>query len=332
MLAAAVPCAAQEFQPTIPKAWDDKAVEGFEVPLAQRDRTPRHLTAEQYYALKVRPIYRSYPAYAKGREPEGYMESLMQKEPEIIFDPSKLHTKEDWINAGRIVFDADILFRPAPKTQPSAGETPWPVGSDGVLAQFVPGFRYYIRKKGVLEAGVNSCANCHTRIMPDGSIFEGGQGIPNSPSPRARIRNLLTPEALRQRAVTAWINYGAPWVMGQEAYQEAITRVPVGAAAAWPSVFARQGTSLTHPVHVPSLVGTGSLGGIPSGQCTVRVSQPLSARAASWHLRHNEKKMLRGIARSLLSLVIVTTFLWGGCVSCEQFLMFPGVRRTRASS
>ena len=47
---------AQEFRPEIPRAWDDKAVEGFEVPLAQRDRSPRHLTAGEYYKLKVRPI------------------------------------------------------------------------------------------------------------------------------------------------------------------------------------------------------------------------------------------------------------------------------------
>jgi len=39
------------------------------------------------------------------------------------------------------------------------------------------------------------------------------------------------------------------------------------------------------------------------------------------------KEMLRGIASSLLSLVIGATFLWGGCVSCEQFFMFPGVHR-----
>jgi len=34
--------------------------------------------------------------------------------------------------------------------------------------------------------------------------------------------------------------------------------------------------------------------------------------------------VLRGIANSLLSLVVVATFLWGGCVSCEQYFMFPG--------
>lgn len=69
-----------------------KQIEGFEVPLAQRDRTPRHLSSEEYYKFKIRPIYRSYPAYANGREPAGYLESLKQKEPEIIFDPSKLRT------------------------------------------------------------------------------------------------------------------------------------------------------------------------------------------------------------------------------------------------
>src|SRR5215510_2950234 len=34
--------------------------------------------------------------------------------------------------------------------------------------------------------------------------------------------------------------------------------------------------------------------------------------------------VLRSIASSLLSLVVVATFLWGGCVSCEQYFMFPG--------
>ena len=34
--------------------------------------------------------------------------------------------------------------------------------------------------------------------------------------------------------------------------------------------------------------------------------------------------VLRSIASSVLSLLVVATFLWGGCVSCEQFFMFPG--------
>ena len=34
--------------------------------------------------------------------------------------------------------------------------------------------------------------------------------------------------------------------------------------------------------------------------------------------------MLRSAASSLLSLLILVTFMWGGCVSCEQYFMFPG--------
>jgi hypothetical protein len=34
--------------------------------------------------------------------------------------------------------------------------------------------------------------------------------------------------------------------------------------------------------------------------------------------------VLRSIASLLLSLLVTATFMWGGCVSCEQYFMFPG--------
>ena len=34
----------------------------------------------------------------------------------------------------------------------------------------------------------------------------------------------------------------------------------------------------------------------------------------------------RTLASSLLSLLLVTTFLWGGCISCEQYFMFGGAK------
>jgi hypothetical protein len=43
--------------------------------------------------------------------------------------------------------------------------------------------QYVIRKKGVIELGNNSCAFCHTRVMPDGSTLKGAQG--NLPIQRA---------------------------------------------------------------------------------------------------------------------------------------------------
>jgi hypothetical protein len=71
----------------IPKAWDDKEVAEFEMRLARADGSPHYMMAKEYYVLTVRPIYRSYPVYAPGREPAGYIESLKQKEPEIILTP-----------------------------------------------------------------------------------------------------------------------------------------------------------------------------------------------------------------------------------------------------
>jgi hypothetical protein len=193
----------------------------------------------------------------------GYLESLKEKDPEIIFDASKLRTKEDWIAAGKLVFESDILFRPAPAAQPSASEPPRPVSSEGILPSFVPGFRYYVRRKGVLERGINACANCHTRIMPDGSFLEGAQGVPNPLPSEASLRALrdAPPDAIRLRLNARWVNFGAPWVMSKEAFENSFTNEEVvrEAAATRPSVFARQGTSSSHPPHIPSLIGVQDL-------------------------------------------------------------------------
>lgn|SRR5581483_7592724 len=37
-------------------------------------------------------------------------------------------------------------------------------------------------------------------------------------------------------------------------------------------------------------------------------------------------KVRRALASSLLSLLLVTTLVWGGCVSCEQYFMFGGAK------
>ncbi len=127
---------AQTFHPDIPKVWDDKEVERFELPLAQRDRSPRYMTAKEYYALRVRPVYRSYPTYLPGREPVGYRKSLEQKEPEIVFDPSKLRTKEDWIEAGKLVFESDVSFAAAPKEVVPPEVWNLPTTKDGAVPTF----------------------------------------------------------------------------------------------------------------------------------------------------------------------------------------------------
>lgn len=248
---------AQEFHPDIPKAWDDAAVEGLEVPLAQRDRSPRQMSAEEYYKLKVRPIYRSYPAYAKGREPAGYLDSLKQKDPEIIFDPSQLHTKEDWIAAGKLVFESGIQFHPA-REEPTEAELPFRISKDGVLPQFVPGSRNYIRKKGVLESGGNACAGCHTRAMSDGSFREGPQGSAGPPlAGSGRLSLGQNPDQLHGLLNLIWVAVGTPWVMSREEFYAYYTpeRFALEFLSGPPGVLFRQGTSLSHPVHIPSLIG-----------------------------------------------------------------------------
>src|SRR6266567_8942261 len=104
--------AAQTFHPQIPKAWDDREVARFEVPLAQPDRSPRYLNAAEYYALEVAPIYRAYPVYAPGKGPAGYLGILKAKDPEIVFDSAKLRTEQDWIRAGELVFDSPTRLAP----------------------------------------------------------------------------------------------------------------------------------------------------------------------------------------------------------------------------
>jgi hypothetical protein len=253
ILSLTLTCSAQEFHPDIPRAWDAKAVEALEVPLAQRDRSPRYMSAEEYYKLKVRPIYRSYPVYVQGREPVGYIESLKQKDPEIVFDPSKLHTKEDWIAAGKLVFESDTRFFPA--RPPTLDGIPFPasaISKDGMVSF---GLRYYIREKGVLETGSNACAGCHTRVMPDGSLWEGAQGILNPPRSAVLRAKQSTPEQLQLRVNNWWIWFGAPWVMNRQefgAQHEGLAREGVANCC---GVLFRQGTSLSHPVHIPSLIG-----------------------------------------------------------------------------
>src|SRR5947209_4086935 len=61
--------------PRIPKAWDDREVARFEVPLAQADRS-RYLNAAECYALEIAPMYRAYPVYAPGSGPAVYLETL----------------------------------------------------------------------------------------------------------------------------------------------------------------------------------------------------------------------------------------------------------------
>jgi hypothetical protein len=157
----------------VPRVWDDQAIATLEVPLANPVGSPKHISSEFYYRIPVRPIYKTYPVYAPGREPAGYMEWLKQREPEIVWDDAghkpSLRTQSDWIVAGEAVFDAPIYYTRPPRRvfrrrwviRSGIKQTGAPVSKDGTL----PYIRYVIRKKGTVDLGNFACGFCHSRVL-----------------------------------------------------------------------------------------------------------------------------------------------------------------------
>src|SRR4030095_14919207 len=80
-----------------------------------------------------------------------------------------------WMRAGELVFDAPIRYRALSDTGLRNQEL-WNLGV-GTTDGTTPFFRYVIRKKKIIEIGDFSCAQCHTRIMADGTVLKGLKGI-----------------------------------------------------------------------------------------------------------------------------------------------------------
>src|SRR6476646_3509095 len=68
---------ATQWIPDIPKMSVDQEMSELEVPLSNRTSSPKQIPAEYYYRIPVRPIYKTYPVYGPGREPAGYLKSLL---------------------------------------------------------------------------------------------------------------------------------------------------------------------------------------------------------------------------------------------------------------
>jgi hypothetical protein len=253
----------------IPRTWDDGEVVRSQVPLADAAASPRHVSANDYYRIPVRPIYKSYPVYAPGREPTGYLEWLKTQEPIIIWDDQghapPLLTEADWIRAGEIVFDAPTgpnrFFRLDDVRDPVWYEkTGARVSKDGVL----PSLEYVVRTKGVVEVHALGCASCHTRVMADGRILKGAQG--NQPIQRQAAYGMRAVFAASHDVAqyTAQVRglfkslHSAPWVrpdpearldtMSNKEIADVLDAVPPGTSL-------RQGTTTFLPMQVPDLIG-----------------------------------------------------------------------------
>ena len=248
----------------IAKAWDDDAVASLEIPLAEAKASPVHVSSEYYYRIPVRPIYKSYPVYAPGKEPPGYIERLKRVEPMIAFDPAKLKTEADWIKGGEVVFEAPTLFDGVGVTEvrnPKFYEqTRIPVTRDGTA----PFYRYVVRKKGEIEVGFLSCATCHTRVMRDGTVIKGAQGnfpIQNETAFLMRAEVALAADkdqVLRQIRLSQGRRFVAPWLRpdpNAHIDQMSVEEIASAFEAIPPGVVARTNASLFSPVPIPDLIG-----------------------------------------------------------------------------
>jgi hypothetical protein len=235
--------------------WDERALSSLEVPLATPSFSPHAVSATYYYSVPERPVFKTYPIYAQGKEPTGYFEWLRSREPEIVFNPERLHSDADWIKAGELVFhapfDFDFVF-----TVADVRNAAWyehvrpPLTKDGVM----PFASYVIREKGKVELGTFACSMCHTRVLPDGSVIEGAQGNFNIDRANGFGLRRLPPDAVRHIYRTL---AGAPWLKPDPGDLSAFSSEQIAAIHdSMPNgVVVRHRSSAYHPTAIPDLIG-----------------------------------------------------------------------------
>jgi hypothetical protein len=244
------------YRPEIPKTWDAVALASLEVPHPDPRYSPVAVPVEYYYRVPVRPVYKTYPVYAPGREPAHYVEWLEKQEPEIIFDPARLRSEADWIRAGELVFDAPFGFNFV-ITLADVRSAEWfehvqpPLTKTGVM----PFATYVIREKGKIELGTFACAMCHTRVQPDGTMIKGAQG--DFPIDRANAFGFRHAPVQVVRDIYRTLS-GAPWLKPDPAdLANTLSSEELAAQfdAAPAGVVIRNRSSMNYPVAIPDLIG-----------------------------------------------------------------------------
>lgn len=257
------------YEPTIPRTWDEEALAGLEVPLADPSHSPRDISADDYYRIPVRPIYKSYPKYDPDKEPRGYRERLKQQEPIVLWDDGvhrpRLLTEADWITAGEMVFNAPVLFSPATSSLEARRAFAAKTGDNLYDKNGISPFSaYVVRERGTLEIGEVSCGECHSRVMPGGTVIRGAQG--NRPIEQVAFLGLADDAAkapdkdkfLAEARLAQRSAFAAPWLQPDpNARLEQFSAAEIEAVhfAIPAGVFARQGTSPFSPPKLPDLIG-----------------------------------------------------------------------------
>jgi hypothetical protein len=243
---------------TVPRAWDDSAVEGHELPLAVPERSPRYLKSAEYYRLPVVKVWKSYPMYRPDKEPAGYMEWLKQQEPQESQLFKAEMSEADWIAAGEIIFDMPTTYTAFdPATNHYHLKTFYddlhiPTDPSGIA----PYRRYFIRTKGKIEYGIAHCGMCHTQVLPNGTVVKGGQSSLPLERGSAWIGSRGRGDRADRQMQIMEQAYAIPWIMPvsqsrPKSYDEFL-------AISWatpPYVLGRGGGLLYAPFKVPDLIG-----------------------------------------------------------------------------
>ena len=248
----------------VPRTWTQAAVDSLELPLASAANSPIHISEEAYYRIPERVLYKTYPIYAPGHDPQGYVEWLKTREPEIAFDSTGLKTKEQWIAAGELVFNAPTSFGPMFFTPDNLRDPAFfktggmPVARDGT----VPFARWIIRKKGNVELGSMGCNTCHTRVLGDGTVIPGAQGNNPNDTQGARLLRMsaraLGEEKTLERVRGFARQFEMPWLpndINRLARGMSLPAMITAGEAIPPGVSARANTSMLLPPQIPDLIG-----------------------------------------------------------------------------
>ena len=249
---------------TIPKTWDEQALRDWATPIAALNVRPGHFSEQEYYRAPIDNL-RTYPVYYPGREPAGYWEKLHTIGPQPLVEPAALGTPDDWIRAGRRVFeeydvpgfrvfDSEVVAS-ARRADTFAGSAV-KARADGTL----PDLRWVPTARGLALSLVN-CASCHVREMPDGTLQHGAPSNEHaSPTGRLRIgRWGASPIELTgdTPSTAVWRSWAVPWIADDihEAIKTLPRPGPLFGSAAGPGMFPRWNGSAYYPTKIPDLVG-----------------------------------------------------------------------------
>lgn len=245
-----------EVEELIPVTWNMKSIKEFHLPPPDTSVKVVYASEEYYNSLPEHTITKTFPMYIVEKERPGYLDSLRQLQPEVVFDPAKIMSEEDWIKAGELVFNWPVAYTPVNGKVSGIDYSLFKNGNGKFTKDGIYLFSSYILDgKGKLLVGSLSCASCHTQITEAGQVIKGGQGnVFNNVRFAKAIETERIPFPIFQDGVyrlnhSPWAANGFPDKPSTPKEFADFVRTQK------PGVIDRQGVAYLYPLSVPSLIG-----------------------------------------------------------------------------